>query len=293
MDWLTRLPVVGPVVAWMQRTRPYRVFEHFNDVHGNRMAAAVTFFGFLALFPLLTVAAAIGAAVLTDAQVHHIQEQLAEQLPGIARSLDLNSLVQHAGTVGVVSGLVLLYSGVGWVSTLRESVREVWDLPEDPGNPVVRKVLDVAVLVGLGVVCLVSLAASSVGSALAGWLAHEAGLSRTGTGEKLLAVAGFVVAVGADMLIFAYLLVGLPRLQEELRTEQRRGLVLQGALIGAFGFEVLKLALSSYISGVAGRSMYGAFGVPVALLLWINFICRLFFFCAAWTATPRIPAGDR
>lgn len=293
MDWLTRLPVVGPVVAWVQRSRPYRVFEHFNDVHGNRMAAAVTFFGFLAIFPLLTVAAAVGAAVLTDSQVHQIQEKLAQQVPGIARSLDLNSLVQHAGTVGVISGLVLVYSGLGWVGTLRESVREVWDLPEDPGNPVLRKVLDLAVLVGLGVVCLVSLAASSVGSALAGWLAHEAGLSRTGTGEKLLAAAGFVVAVGADMLIFAYLLVGLPRLQEELRTEQRRGLVLQGALIGAFGFEVLKLALSSYISGVAGRSMYGAFGVPVALLLWINFISRLFFFCAAWTATPRTPAGDR
>jgi membrane protein len=31
--------------------------------------------------------------------------------------------------------------------------------------------------------------------------------------------------------------------------------------------------------------MYGAFGVPVALLLWINFTAKLVLFCAAWTAT--------
>lgn len=58
------------------------------------------------------------------------------------------------------------------------------------------------------------------------------------------------------------------------------------ALIGAVGFELLKLLLSGYIQGVAAKSMYGAFGVPVALLLWMNFTSKLVLFCAAWTATP-------
>jgi len=31
--------------------------------------------------------------------------------------------------------------------------------------------------------------------------------------------------------------------------------------------------------------MYGAFGVPAALLLWIYVVARLLLFCAAWTAT--------
>lgn len=57
------------------------------------------------------------------------------------------------------------------------------------------------------------------------------------------------------------------------------------ALIGAVGFELLKLLLSGYIQGVAAKSMYGAFGVPVALLLWINFTAKLVLFCASWTAT--------
>ena len=36
--------------------------------------------------------------------------------------------------------------------------------------------------------------------------------------------------------------------------------------------------------------MYGAFGVPVALLLWINFTAKLLLFCAAWTATRKATA---
>lgn len=75
----------------------------------------------------------------------------------------------------------------------------------------------------------------------------------------------------------------------------RRRLLVAG-LIGAVGFELLKLLLGSYMQGVASKSMYGAFGVPIALLLWINFTAKLLLFCAAWTATPSKgeagPASD-
>jgi membrane protein len=56
-------------------------------------------------------------------------------------------------------------------------------------------------------------------------------------------------------------------------------------LIGAVGFELLKWLLTGYLQGVAGKSMYGAFAVPVAVVLWINLMARLLLYCAAWTAT--------
>lgn len=64
------------------------------------------------------------------------------------------------------------------------------------------------------------------------------------------------------------------------------------SLVGAVGFELLKLLLGSYMKGVASKSMYGAFGVPIALLLWINFTAKLLLFCAAWTATPSKDAEE-
>ncbi|GAA3297669.1 hypothetical protein GCM10020295_31120 [Streptomyces cinereospinus] len=84
----------------------------------------------------------------------------------------------------------------------------------------------------------------------------------------------------AAFLLLLYVLTLLPGVEPS-----RRRLVV-GALIGAVGFELLKLLLSGYMQGVAAKSMYGAFGVPVALLLWINLTSKLVLFCAAWTATP-------
>ncbi|WP_354640949.1 YihY/virulence factor BrkB family protein [Kitasatospora camelliae] len=285
MDFLTRLPVIGPVAARVLRSRPYLVYAHFTEVKANRLAGAVTFFGFLALFPLLTVGLAIAVAALSDAQVQDLEDYIAKQVPGLSDQLDLSNLVANAATVGVISGVVLLISGLGWVETMRGSIRDVWRLPEEAGNPVLRKAWDCVVLLGLGAVCVVSLAASAFATTLTRKVADWIGLGG-GAAGFLLGLAGFVIAVVADLLLFGYLLSPFPRI-----TDQRRRDVLQGALIGAVGFEVLKVLLSSYLGSVAGRSLYGAFGVPVALLLWINFVGRLLMYCAAWTALADGPAA--
>ncbi|MER5862656.1 YihY/virulence factor BrkB family protein [Kitasatospora sp. NPDC002040] len=285
VEFLTKLPVIGPIAARLLRSRPWLVYAHFTEVQGNRLAGAVTFFGFLALFPLLTVALAIAVATLTDSRVEQLQQDIADQLPGLADSLDLPSLVANAGTVGLISGVLLLISGLGWVDTIRGSIREVWRLPAEPGNMVLRKLWDCAVLLGLGLVSAVSLGASALATTLARRAADWLELDGVGW---LLSVIGFLIAVGADLLLFAYLLGPFPRITEQ----QRRRSLLEGALIGAVGFELLKLLLSSYLGSVAGKSLYGAFGVPVALLLWINFVCRLLLFCASWTALAD-PAAAR
>ncbi|MCX5212489.1 YihY/virulence factor BrkB family protein [Kitasatospora sp. NBC_00240] len=279
MEFLTRLPVVGPLVARVLRSRPYRVYEHFTATKGNRLAGAITFFGFLALFPLLTVALAIAVAALTPGRVEELQKRIADQLPGLSDSLDLNALVANAGTVGAISGVLLLLSGLGWVDTMRGAIRDVWLLPEETANPVLRKAWDCLVLFGLGLVSLFSLAASAAGTTLAGKIADQLGLDRGGPGGYLLSAVGLLIAIASDMVLFAYLLAPFPRI-----TDQRRRSLVEGALIGAVGFELLKLLLASYLGSVAGRSLYGAFGVPVALLLWINFVCRLLMYCVSWTA---------
>lgn len=283
VDFLTRLPVVGPLVARVLRSRPYRVYEYFTAARGNRLAGAVTFFGFLALFPLLTVALAIAAATLSDSRVADLQKRISHQLPGISDALNLPSLVANAGAVGLVSGALLLVSGLGWVDTMRTSIRDVWQVPDGDGNLVLRKVRDCVVLGGLGLVSMISLGASAVGTTLAGRIADAIGL----TNGYLLTGVGLLIAVACDTLLFAYLLAPFPGIGG-----QRRRDVLQGALIGAVGFELLKILLASYLGSVAGKSVYGAFGVPVALLLWINFVCRLLMYCVAWTALAD-PAAAR
>lgn len=277
MQWLTRLPWIGPLIARLMRTHAWRSYETLDRVKWTRLAAAITFTSFLALFPLLTVGAAVGAAVLSKQQMQDLEHKLAAQVPGISGQLDLSGLVDNAGTVGVLAGAALFFTGLGWVGSLRECLRAVWECEESPGNPVLLRLKDGGVLLGLGGVALVSLGCSAFASAAVGWVVHRAGLQGVG---GLLTALGFCIAVLADYVLLLYVLTRLPGVHP---TRHR---LLVGALIGAVGFELLKLLLSGYLQHVAAKSMYGAFGTPIALLLWINFTAKLLLFCAAWTATP-------
>ncbi|MEV0176715.1 YihY/virulence factor BrkB family protein [Streptomyces sp. NPDC050803] len=279
MDWLKKLPVVGPWAARLMTTHAWRSYERMDRVKWTQLAAAMTFTSFVALFPMLAVAAAIAAATLSQEQQDTLEDKIAEQVPGISDQLNIDGLVENAGTVGLIAGALLVLTGISWVGSMREGLRAVWELDDEQENPVLRKVKDAGVLVGLGGAVLVTLGTSTVASALVGRITEELGIEEGGWGGVLLRIVAFSVAVLADFLLLLYVLTLLPGVEPP-----RRRLIV-AALIGAVGFELLKLLLSGYMQGVATKSMYGAFGVPVALLLWINFTAKLVVFCAAWTAT--------
>ncbi|CAL9474627.1 Inner membrane protein YhjD [Streptomyces sp. enrichment culture] len=279
MDWLKKLPVVGPWAVRLAATHAWRSYERLDRVKWTRLAAAMTFSSFVALFPLLSLGAAITAATLSERQQKEVQDAIADQFPGLGDQLDIEGLVANAGTVGLIAAALLLFTGMNWVDSARGCLRAVWELPDEDDNPLLRRAKDGGILIGFGGALLVTLAFSTVASALAGRLVRHLGMDDGGVGGVLLYVAAFAVAVLADFLVLLYVLTLLPGAEPERRR------LLVAALIGAVGFELLKLLLSSYVRGVAAKSMYGAFGVPVALLLWINFTSKLVLFCAAWTAT--------
>ncbi|GAA3792913.1 YihY/virulence factor BrkB family protein [Streptomyces phyllanthi] len=289
MDWLKRLPGVGPLAERLMTTHAWRSYERLDRVKWTRLAAAMTFISFLALFPLLTLGAVVATATLGKDQQRDLESKLAEQVPGISDQLDIGGLVDNAGTIGVIAGALLLFTGIGWVGEMRGCLRAVWEKPDKEENPVLSKAKDAGLLFGFGGAVLVTLATSTVASAMVGWISDQIGLERNGWGSVLLRIAAFAIAVLADFLLLLYVLTLLPGVQP---TRHR---LFVAALIGAVGFELLKLLLSGYLQGIASKSMYGAFGVPIALLLWINFTAKLLLYCAAWTATGSKEAepGER
>ena len=280
MDWLTRLPVVGPLVTWLMRTHLWRAYERLEQTHWSRLAAAMTFTSFLALFPMLALGAAVGAATLTQDRMRRLEEWLADQVPGISDEINIQNFVDNAGAIGSVAALLLLFTGMGWVRALRECLREVWRLAEEEIGLVAGKVKDFAMLVGLGAVGLLSIAGSAFTVSAVDWTVDRLDIE-SGVVTWLLRITPVLAAVAVDVLLLAYVLTRVPGVRPERRS------VLEAALLGAVGFELLKLLLGGYLSGVASKSMYGAFGIPIALLIWISLMAKLTLFCTAWTATAE------
>jgi len=270
---------INRLIGRAKRTLAFRAYNRYKAQRGGRLAAAITYSAFLSLFPLLAVTVAITAATLGDSGIERLRNQIAENVPGLADKLPISGLVGNAATIGVIGGLLLVWSGLSWVDMARSGLRTIWAVDDEPGRFVSRKLADLTSLAGLGVTAAVSLSASAATSALAGSVLRHLGLASTTPARAFLWILGTVVGLAASTAMFAFLLAGIPRLRIP------RGVLLRTALVAAVLFEVTKSLIAAYLDGVAGKTLYGAFGVPVAVLLWFDLTFQLLLLLSAWTAT--------
>jgi hypothetical protein len=145
----------------------YRAYKRYMTQRGSRLAAAMTYSAFLSIFPLVVVGLAVATAVLGKSGVQSINRYIEEQLPGLAGKFSLDDMVSNAAAVGVISGVILLWSGLNWVNTARGSLRMIWCVDDMPGGYLSRKALDLVSLVGFGVTVVVVVAASVLTSGFA------------------------------------------------------------------------------------------------------------------------------
>jgi membrane protein len=271
--------------AWgrFSATQVWRAWQRYGDRRGNRLAGATTFFGFLSLFPLIVLAAAIIGSLLGDKAIQALKDALQKNLPGIGNQIDIDSLIAHAGTIGLISGVTLLLTGLGWIDSLRASIRSMHELDDEPGNAVTKKLWDLGALVGLGLIDLISTAASSI---LAGLTQRI--VDRTDLDGSLLSGCSVVFGIGAGAVLFLYLQTALPRIILP------RKVALIAALAGGILFYLAQKLGNAYVTHVIGsNAAYGALALPLALLVWIYLMTRAIMLIAAWTKEATLDAQAR
>ena len=102
------------------------------------------------MFPLIVLAAAVIGSLLGEDAIEKLKEALEQNLPVIGDQIDLDALIDNAGTIGLISGVALLLTGLGWIDSMRASIRSMHELDDRPGNMVQRKLVDFGALIGSG-----------------------------------------------------------------------------------------------------------------------------------------------
>jgi membrane protein len=252
-----------------------RAAVRYDQADGGRLAAAMTYYAFFAMFALALLSFAAFGFVLDDPVVlRSVQRYLAENLPGV----DVQALREARGTIGVIGFIGLPISGWFWVDALRSSIRSIWRLPQYPGTFLVRVLLDLLVLIGLGLLLAAALATVFTTTAGAGWLVAAAGVAAA-PARWLLGTLGFVLGVGVNTLLSIAVLTGLPRLRMPLRR------VLGPALLVAAGLELLKTLGRLYVHRTETNATYLVVAGAVGLLVFLNVINQLILFAATLAAT--------
>ena len=256
----------------------------YTENHGDHYAAAITYFSVLALVPLLMVAFAVAGFVLRGSPelLMSLRDGIKTSAPaGIGDLLGqvVDTAINRAGAIGAVGLIGALYSGIGWMSNLREALSEQWGQREEPPPVLKRLGFDLVALVGLGLALAVSLAIGAAGGQLGKTLLALVGLGEVGWARALLTVATIVIGIAANWLVFLWVIARLPREPVTLRSAAK------AALFGAIGFEVLKQVMVYYLGSVTQSPAGAAFGGILGLLVFVFFASRFLLFVTAWAAT--------
>jgi membrane protein len=270
------------VVAWRRLRRRVGWLDHlvraglrYDQADGGRLAAAVTYYAFFATFSLGLLGFAVFGFVLDDpAVLRSVERYVAEYLPHV----DVRTLRNARNTAGVVAFIGLPISGWFWVDVLRSSIRKIWDLPEYPGRLVVRVVVDLLVLAGLGILLTVSLAVAYVTTSAANRAVDAADTGATPS-RWLLAAVGLLLGLAVNTVLAAGMLTGLPRIRMPVRR------LLGPALLVAVGLELLKSIGRLYVQHTEANPTYHLVAGAVGLLVFLNAVNQMVLFAAALTAT--------
>ena len=104
-----------------------RAGQRYGADMGSQLAAAITYFSFLSLFPLLLLTVSVLGFVLAGHPdlAARVIKGISDTLPGQSKQI-VDGLINSRRTVGLIALLGLLYSGLGWVANLRTAIRTVW-----------------------------------------------------------------------------------------------------------------------------------------------------------------------
>ena len=290
ISYMTRLSnhiKVYPAVAHI-----IRATDRFNDRMGSQFGAAITYFSFLSLIPILMVSfAAVGFVLASNPDllaelINKIVNTISD--PTLATTLKntVNTAIQQRTTVGLTGLAIALYSGISWMGNLREAIRaqsrDVWERnPQDQEKFYYRYARDFISLTGLVIALIITLSLTSIAGAAQSAIVDALGLGGIDWLRPVMTLIALSISIAANYLLFLWIFWILPR------HKPKKKALLRGTLVAAIGFEIIKFVMTMMLPRLASSPSGAAFGSVIGLMAFFYFFARLTLFCAAWIATAH------
>jgi membrane protein len=256
--------VVGALDAYQRRHRwlgfPLAVIYKFGDDQGLYLAALITYYGFLSLFPLLLLLVTIlGFLIHGDP---HLQAKIVNSalvdFPVIGSQLRGNLHALSGSGVGLVVGILgTLYGCLGAAGATQNAFNRAWAVPRNQRpNPITLRIRSLVLLlvIGSGVLMATGLAGLTTGAGAFG--------VNVGTAVRVGAILlATLVNVGLFVLAFRVLTA------REVATRNLR----TAAVLAGIGWELVQLLGTYFVAHVlkGAPEAYGVFGLVLGLIAWI------------------------
>lgn len=271
------------------------VFARWSQAKAPRLAAALAYHAIFAIAPLLVVAVQLltlgfggGTAharaahdALLGIITHSVGRDAGKAIDGM-----IAATANHHGqgiVAAVISWAFLILGAIGLFAVVQDALNTIWDAPERHGFDWRRllreRAASFALVLAVGVVLFAFVSLSAVLVALLGYVLPSLAHSRL-----VLEIINALVTAAVGTLLFAVLYRVLPDVHVDWKD------VWLGAGLTAVLFAGGQYLLAMYLGHVATKSVYGAAGSLVIILLWLYYASQIFLLGAAFT---RVMAEER
>ena len=272
----------------------YRSIHEFFHKNGPYMSAAISYYAFFALFPLLIGIITVFSFFLRiEGLESRIIDGLQQQIPIFNEADDeflgafFDSITRGRVVGGTIATIGLFWVALQVFSTIRKSINVVWGI-NDPRPFLTERSMDFLLMLGAGLLLFVSIFFTAVISFFQElssiWL-PEAPISD----PKLWQQLAPLVPSTLTYLVFVILYLWLPNIK--LRFSD----VWLTALVGAILFEILKVVFIYYIRSVSGMAstIYGGFSMIIILMIFIYASSVILLACAMMTSKYAFWLAER
>jgi membrane protein len=274
--WPTCGEVIGVTITErpdrFQRKHPWAGFplavayKYFDDF-GTYLAALITYYGFVSLFPLLLLLSTILGFVLSgDQQLQ--QEVLASalhQFPVIGQDLAQPHRIGGGPTGLVVGVLGSLYGGLGVAQAFQFAMNTMWAVPRNQRpNPFKARARSLLLLVTAGLAVMGTTGLSIVG----------------GGGAAALGAAGRYLLLGASLAVNIAVSIFAFRFAPARRLSVRD--VVPGAIASALIWQLLQSFGVIYVRHVIKHASVtnAVFAIVLGLLAFLYITATAVLICA-------------
>jgi len=273
-----------------------RSVEEFFADNCSQMAAAISYYVLFSLFPLLIfLVGVLGLFLQSSALQEDVIDAVLENIPLSEEEGRSDVTEAVRGVAGVGSGALGVFGliGMAWAGSnmfgiIRRSINTAYDLEYQ--RPLVQqKLLDLAMVAGMGAFFLLSIGATgflrvvrqrSEDIPYLGDAAEQAGFAWD--------AFSFLIPLALSFLAFLVMYWIVPA------TNTRPRDVWPGALMAAVLFEVCKVGFAFYLQNFGNYDVvFGSLGAVAAFLFWIYLSANILLLGAEVASEyPRVLRGD-
>jgi membrane protein len=244
-----------------------RTLREFKADNLTDLAAALTYYGVLAIFPMIIVIVSV-LGLVGHSATQPLINNLDKVAPGPAKTIFTNAIHNvggHQGTAGIlfIAGLlVALWSASGYIAAFMRASNVVWDVEE--GRPIWKTI---PIRVAVTVVTVLLITASALAVILTGGLARQVA-NLIGLGST--AVTVFDIAKWPIMLLIVSLILSvLYYMGPNVRQPGFRW-VTPGSILAVGVWIIASAAFAFYVASFSSyNKTYGALGGIVVFLIWL------------------------